>query len=592
VNRATSQPGSIWRLSIRTPDGNVTSREFLPPRTIVVGREPTCDIALRSPHVSRRHAHIEFREGDVWLSDASSSGTLVGSQLLSHGTVELEIDVPVQIGPFQLRVSQAQPAVQQSYVRSAPPPEVAPEPAPDRRYTPSKLHPRTERRSLAAPPAATSAQAAPASEEENLGTAHVAVATRRAIHRELLDNLDLVKLERSRMNDHLLRAKVKVALDQITHQFADSLPAGTDVQQLIDELTDEALGLGPLERLLADETITEIMVVDPHTIYVEQSGRIRLTDLHFTDEESARAVLERIVMPLGRRIDESSPMLDARLKDGSRVNAIIQPLSLRGTCITIRKFAERPFTVRDLITNGTMSERMARFLQRAVRVRKNILVSGGTGSGKTTLLNVLSASIPDAERIVTIEDSAELQLGQPHVVSLESRPPNMEGRGEVTIRDLVRNAMRMRPDRIIVGEVRGAEALDMLQAMNTGHDGSMTTIHANSSREALKRAEVLALMAGVDLPTRAIREQMSLAMNISVHETRFADGSRRITSVSEVVGIDDYGEIEVREIFGFRRLGTDPDGTVRGEFYATGYLPSFLDAFITHGLIERGDPYL
>jgi len=394
------------------------------------------------------------------------------------------------------------------------------------------------------------------------------------------------------MNDHLLRAKVKVALDQIAVEFTDSLPAGTDLQQLIEELTDEALGLGPLERLLADETVSEIMVVDPHTIYIEQNGRIQLTDLHFTDEESARAVLERIVMPLGRRIDESSPLLDARLKDGSRVNAVIQPLSLRGTCITIRKFAERPFAVNDLITNGTFSERMARFLERAVRVRKNILVSGGTGSGKTTLLNVLSAAIPDNERIVTIEDSAELQLGQPHVVSLESRPPNMEGRGEITIRDLVRNAMRMRPDRIVVGEVRGGEALDMLQAMNTGHDGSMTTIHANSSNEALKRAEVLALMAGIDLPSRAIREQMSLAMHICVHETRFADGSRRVTGISEIIGIDDHGEIESREIFGFRRRGTERDGTVRGEFYATGYLPTFLDEYITHGLIGKGEPYL
>jgi pilus assembly protein CpaF len=297
-------------------------------------------------------------------------------------------------------------------------------------------------------------------------------------------------------------------------------------------------------------------------------------------------------MPLGRRIDESSPMLDARLRDGSRVNAVIRPVAMRGTSITIRKFAEQPFTTDDLVRFDTLNQRMVRFLERSVLVRKNILVAGGTGSGKTTLLNVLSASIPSEERIVTIEDSAELRLGQPHVVGMESRPPNMEGRGEITIRDLVRNAVRMRPDRIIVGEVRGGEALDMLQAMNTGHDGSMTTTHANSPREAVKRVETLALMAGLDLPSRAIREQIANAIHLLVHQSRFADGSRRVTSISEVIGIDDDGEIEVREIFGFRRTGTDANGRVLGEFYATGFLQTYLADFVTRGLIGEGEQYL
>ncbi len=637
---APAQPEYEWRVSIRTPDGKVSTRHVVAPRTLVVGRDPGCDITLRSQHVSRRHARIDLADDGAWISDVSSSGTLVGNHLVSRATVEITGDAPIQIGPYQLRVTQVVLAAENvsgeivsrdpepvwgepvapRAARTTPGPEasrsarvatapVAPQPS---RTSPGPVAPQPSRTSpgpVAPQPARTSpgpvapqpARTSPGLAEpqragdepvENRGTAHVAVATRRAIHRELLDNLDLVKLERSRMNDHLLRAKVKVALEQIIKQFADQLPAGTDVAKLIDELGNEALGLGPLEQVLGDPAITEIMVVDPHTIYIEERGRLRLTDLHFTDEESAQAVLERIVTPLGRRIDESSPMIDARLKDGSRVNAIIRPLSLRGTCITIRKFAERPLTMDDLIGNQTLTARMATFLERSVRVRKNILVSGGTGSGKTTLLNVLSAAIPEQERIITIEDSAELQLVQPHVVSLEGRPANMEGRGQVTIRDLVKNAMRMRPDRIIVGEVRSGEALDMLQAMNTGHEGSMTTIHANNPREALKRAEVLALMAGVDLPTRAIREQMSLAIHLVVHQSRFSDGARRIVNISEVIGLDDHGEIEVREIFRFQRRATDAEGRIQGEFQTTGYLPSFLDEFISHNLVAPGEDYL
>src|SRR5690606_11232273 len=276
---------------------------------------------------------------------------------------------------------------------------------------------------------------------------------------------------------------------------------------------------------------------------------------------------------------------DARLRDGSRVNAVIPPLAVRGTSITIRKFSARPLTADDLIRFGSLTGRMARFLERSVRVRKNIVVTGGTGSGKTTLLNVLSAAIPADERIVTIEDSAELRLMQPHVVPLEARPPNMEGRGEVTIRQLVKNAMRMRPDRIVVGECRGGEALDMLQAMNTGHDGSMTTLHANSPREALGRLETLALMAGVDPPARAIRKQIADSVHLLVHQNRFADGTRRITSIAEVVGLDEE-ELIVREIFGFQRTGTEKAGGVIGEFHATGYLPSYLHELVVHGLVE------
>jgi pilus assembly protein CpaF len=372
----------------------------------------------------------------------------------------------------------------------------------------------------------------------------------------------------------------------------DRIPAKINRDGLVGELTDEALGLGPLERFLSDPTVNEIMVVDPTTIYVEQGGKLSKSDAKFTDDERVRAVIERIVTPLGRRIDESSPLVDARLSDGSRVNAVIRPLALRGSAITIRKFAKSPLTLEKLISFGAMTPQMGRFLTRRVVAKRNVVISGGTGSGKTTLLNVLSAAIPSGERVVTIEDAAELQLKQPHVVSLETRPANMEGKGEYTIRDLVKNALRMRPDRIVVGECRGGEALDMLQAMNTGHDGSLTTTHANSPREAVSRLETLVLMAGVELPIRAIRDQIAGSIHLIVQQSRLSDGSRKITAIAEVVGIDDQGEIEIVPIFEFHRTGTGPKGAVEGEFRATGFLPSFLNEFIVMGLIKQGEPYL
>ncbi|HSN97774.1 MAG TPA: CpaF family protein, partial [Candidatus Nanopelagicales bacterium] len=417
-------------------------------------------------------------------------------------------------------------------------------------------------------------------------------ALRREIHAKLLENLDLAKLDAAKLDDPSMRPRVLVALRRIVMQMASRLDPATDRDALVGELADEALGLGPLERFLSDPTISEIMVVDPQTIYVEQGGKIVHTGARFTDDERVRAVIERIVTPLGRRIDESSPLVDARLKDGSRVNAVIRPLALRGSCITIRRFAKVPLTMDKLVGFGALTQRMARFLERSVIAKKNIIISGGTGSGKTTLLNVLSSAIPTDERIVTIEDAAELQLGQPHVVGLESRPPNMEGRGEYTIRDLVKNALRMRPDRIVVGECRGGEALDMLQAMNTGHDGSLTTTHANSPVEAVARIETLSLMGGLDLPSRAIREQIAASIHLVVQQTRLADGSRKVSEISEVSGIEDDGSIALRSIFKFVRTGTGPGGKVVGEHRATGYLPSFLDSFIVSGLVRPGEPYL
>ncbi|MCB9709116.1 MAG: Flp pilus assembly complex ATPase component TadA [Myxococcales bacterium] len=412
---------------------------------------------------------------------------------------------------------------------------------------------------------------------------------RRRIHRLLLEHMDLAAYDRNKMNDQQMRPKVHAALSRIMGQMSSELAAGINPALLIEELADEALGLGPLERLLADDTVSEIMVVDSQTIFVERRGKIERATQHFTDEEAVRAVIERIVTPLGRRIDESNPLVDARLKDGSRVNAIIRPLALKGASITIRKFSRSLFSVDQLVELDTLSLQMAQFLVRSVKAKKNIVISGGTGSGKTTLLNVLSSSIPAEERIVTIEDAAELQLPQVHVVPLEARPPNMEGKGEFAIRDLVRNALRMRPDRIVVGECRGGEALDMLQAMNTGHDGSLTTIHANSPLEAVNRLETLVLMSGLDLPIRAIREQIARSIHLVVQQARLADGTRRITRISEVVGISHAGELKLHDIFEFVRTGTGPKGHVLGEFVTTGYLPTFLEEFGVLGLVEGAD---
>src|SRR4051812_22328359 len=345
--------------------------------------------------------------------------------------------------------------------------------------------------------------------------------------------------------------------------------------RMLEQITDEIIGLGPLEPLLRDESITEVMVNGPRQVYIERSGKLEMTNVVFQNDDHVMRIIDRIIAPIGRRVDESSPMVDARLTDGSRVNAIIPPLSLVGPVITIRKFAASPFTTDDLIRFGTSTPDMFEFLRACVEARLNIFVSGGTGSGKTTTLNVLSGFIPDDERIVTIEDAAELQLRQRHVVRLESRPPNIEGAGEVSIRDLVRNALRMRPDRIVVGEVRDGAALDMLQAMNTGHDGSITTVHANSARDSLARLETMVLMAGVDLPVRAIREQVAGAVDLIVQQSRLKDGTRRIVAISEVVGMES-DVITLQDIFTFNYgAGRDENGRFLGGLMPTGIRPKF-----------------
>lgn len=352
--------------------------------------------------------------------------------------------------------------------------------------------------------------------------------------------------------------------------------------QLLERVQNELLGYGPITPLLEDPTVSEVMVNGPYQIYYEQNGKILRSESVFHDDSHVSRVIERIVSPLGRRIDESSPMVDARLPDGSRVNAIIPPLSLVGPTLTIRKFSETPFQIHDLIAFGTLSSEMADFIEMCVKSRLNIFISGGTGSGKTSSLNVLSSFIPNDERIVTIEDAAELKLSQEHVISLESRPPNIEGKGEITIRDLVRNALRMRPDRIVVGEVRGAEALDMLQAMNTGHDGSLSTGHANSPRDMLSRLETMVLMAGFDLPLRAIREQVANAIDIIVQQSRMRDGSRKITQITEVLGMEG-DTIVMQDLFVFREAGFSSDGKLEGRFVSTGVRPKISEQLEMNG---------
>ena len=541
-------------------EGAAPTRAELPDGVHVAGSGERCRVRLPGPGVSERHALFQLSGEKATVEDmGSDTGTLVNAVPVAKRT-PVTASTPITIGPYTLTLA---------FVPSA-----GATPADGRMVEPSGPCDRVTERPCDPPPAE------PAADDP---AAELRRSVKRQIHQELVSRLDIKRLSAARVRPEELRRRAVEQVETILGEIRGKLPPDMDPAALGKEILDEALGLGPLEELLADDSVSEIMVNGPDRIFVERKGKLVLTGRSFMDEAAVMAAIERIVSPLGRRVDESQPYVDARLADGSRVNCVIHPLSLVGPCITIRKFARRQLFDRDLIGFGTMTQPMADFLRVCVLLRKNIVVSGGTGSGKTTLLNVLSNYLPHDERILTIEDAAELRLAQPHLVRLEARPPNIEGRGAVTIRDLVRNALRMRPDRIIVGECRGGEALDMLQAMNTGHDGSLTTVHANSPRDVISRLETMVLMSGLELPSRAIREQIASAVDLIVHESRLSDGSRKVTCISEVMGMEGQ-QITLQDLFVFRQTGLDAKGRVLGRFEATGAIPSFYGELGSRGL--------
>jgi pilus assembly protein CpaF len=561
---------------------------------VSIGRDPRCTVPLTTAFASRQHMTVDVRGSSLKVRDTSMNGTYVGRVLVKQDEVDVPFGTPIAIGPFTIVVERTSTAARLPAAPVKPGPRLVTPPAAP---VPVPAAPVVTPTPTAATAVVAAAVAAGKLMSGSVEIARVDAwaeenAVRVEVHKRLLEHLDLGAVDAARVDDPTLRPKVLAALRAIVSGLGDRVPAGLDRDVLVGSLLDEAIGLGPIERFLSDPNVNEIMVVDPNTIFLEMGGKMVRADARFTNDDRVRATIERIVTPLGRRIDESVPLVDARLADGSRVNAVIKPLALRGAAITIRKFSRKPFTMDRLVELGALTDRMAQFLLRSVTAKKNIVISGGTGSGKTTLLNVLSGAIPEDERIVTIEDAAELQLRQPHVVSLETRPSNMEGKGEYTIRDLVKNALRMRPDRIVVGECRGGEALDMLQAMNTGHDGSLTTTHANSPREAVARLETLVLMAGLELPVRAIREQIAGSIQLIVQQSRLSDGTRRVTAISEVVGMSDKGDVELVPIFEYVRTGTGPNGKIIGDYRATGFLPTFLNDFLVMGLVGEDEAYL
>lgn len=541
----------MFEIQVSSRDGKWQEKVRCGADACELGRSREVILRVRGWRVAPRHVRFEKELAGVFIEDISRGFgvTVNGKAITRHGPLKAE-DI-IEFGGFIAKVADYSPDDQVGAVDVTQAQPLVAEAEPSR---PSSRQTRADYMSWA-----------------------------QFVHKQLLKQMDLRRLSLDNLSYEQVRGQLQDLIEGILSSMTDRLPADINADKLKKIVLDEAVGLGALEELLADSSITEVMVNSFDDIYIERDGRLEKTDVTFTSDDAVMATIERIVSPLGRRIDESSPMVDARLKDGSRVNAIIPPLALRGPCITIRKFSDRKLTDRDLIRFGTVNENMVEFMRTCVVERCNIVVSGGTGSGKTTLLNILSNFIPPEERVITVEDAAELKLVQPHVVSLEARPANMEGKGAVTIRDLVKNCLRMRPDRIVVGECRGGEALDMLQAMNTGHDGSLTTAHANSPRDMLRRLEVMVLMAGMDLPVSAIREQVASAVDIVIQQTRYGDGSRRISCISEITGIES-GTIQLSDIFRFQQQGFDENGRVRGQFIATGLVPKFYEELRQRGI--------
>ena len=545
---------------------------------MTLGRHSESNIVLSGAGISRHHARLVQANGMLFIEDVGSSGgTYVNGERIEAMTPLEENDI-VAIGDNTLRIQDAASegdAAAEIPAEPASPEPVAEAPAPQ-------------------PPPPPPAPVAPPSPEVNNFLDEFKNATllyedaimelTKQIHTDILERLNLTQGTLDVKNDETMD-RVSHVMDQILRERRHEIPSRIPLDTFRQALMDELIGYGPISPVLRSSRVSEIMINGPDHVFVESKGKIFESGIRFFSEQHLLSIIQRIVEPLGRHVDEASPMVDARLPDGSRVNAIIPPLALQGASVTIRKFSEKKLTTDDLIKFGSMTPEMALFLEEAVRSRQNILVSGGTGSGKTTLLNVLSLFIPKGERVITVEDSAELKLDHPNLVSLEARPANIEGKGRITIRDLVINTLRMRPDRIIVGECRGAEALDMLQAMNTGHDGSLTTAHANNPRDALTRLENMVMMAGFDLPSKAIREQIASALDLIVQQTRLPDGSRKIIQISEVTGRE--GDvILLQDIFTFNQTGMDKDGKVQGYHSATGNIPVFIEELRQSGRLK------
>ncbi|HEY3786506.1 MAG TPA: ATPase, T2SS/T4P/T4SS family [Steroidobacteraceae bacterium] len=579
----------MWTIHLQESSGQQSDPRFVCGR-VRIGRDAECDLKLSGWRVGDKHAELFVSNDQGFLRDlgTTSAGTLVnGKAVKTYGP--LTPGDKIQVGPHALTATwvadQAKPRVPAEAAAKGPlsaSPEALSTPA-----TPA----------TAAGAPATAASAAPPSESSDTLTRPAQDETflwRRMLHDRLLEAFDVRRVDVHRMADGELRARAEQLIGELMERTPE-IPAQIDRAALLAAVRDEAIGLGLLEPLLADPSVTEIMVNRADEVFVERAGVLERYPLAFTSDRVVTGIIERIVAPIGRRIDESSPMVDARLKDGSRVNAVIPPLALKGPSITIRKFSKRKLGADDLQRFGSANREMIEFMKVTVEHRKNVVISGGTGSGKTTLLNILSNFIPRGERIVTIEDAAELQLHHPNLVSLESRPANIEGKGQIAIRDLVRNSLRMRPDRIVVGECRGGEALDMLQAMNTGHDGSLTTAHANNPRDMLARLETMVLMAGLDLPVSAIREQIASAIDIVVQQTRFACGTRKVTHICEVTGVES-GRIQLQDIFEFRQTGVDGAGKIQGYFTGCGFVPEYYESLRRIGvpldlsIFERRDP--
>ncbi len=517
-----------------------------------VGRQTGSDIVLPDSLVSRTHARITVSDGRLFIEDVGSRcGTYVNDARIT-GMTPVQVGDHVRIGNFRIEVEDSpRTSVQYSDAQTAQGDDFA-----------------------------------TVFKNATLLCSDEMMSLKSRIHNLVLGRIDpMGKANNNSVDNDALALEAERCLDQVLREVRHEIPNGIPLVTLRQSLLDELTGFGPLSPMIRMKEISEIMVNGPDRIFVEHRGKLHETGVRFFNEKHLIQIIQRIVEPLGRHVDEASPMVDARLPDGSRVNAIIPPLALDGASITIRKFAEKKLTTEDLVAFGSMTREMGLFLEEAVKARQNILVSGGTGSGKTTLLNILSQFIPEGERVVTVEDSAELKLSHRNLVRLEARPANVEGKGRITIRDLVINCLRMRPDRIVVGECRGAEALDMLQAMNTGHDGSLTTAHANNPRDVLSRLENMVMMAGFDLPSAAIREQISSAIDIIVQQSRLGDGSRKITKIVEITGRE--GDvIQMHDIFEFRQTGVDSKGRVLGEYAATGNIPFFVEEQRKRGVLK------